>query len=143
MLSHSKLQSIIWTSRIAEAEAFYRDILGLTVKARADGAVVFDVGGADLRVSPVPSTRPSEHTVLGFAVPDVDEVVAHLQDTGVAMERFAQFRHAANGVLMTPDGSRVAWFRDPDGNLLSVAQFGGDQGEGSGVTESGARSQPR
>lgn len=125
MLSHSKLQSIIWTARLPDAEVFYRAVLGLAVKARSDGAVVFDVGGGDLRVAPVPSTRPSEHTVLGFAVPDVDRVVEYLQGKGVEFERFPQFPHEANGVLVTPGGSRVAWFRDPDGNLLSVVQLRG------------------
>ena len=125
MLSQSRLQSIICTARMSDAEAFYRDVLGLAVKTRSDGAVVFDVSGSELRVSPVPSTRPSEHTVLGFAVADVDRVVAYLQDKGIALERFAQFQHEANGVLVTPDESRVAWFRDPDGNLLSVVQFRG------------------
>jgi catechol 2,3-dioxygenase-like lactoylglutathione lyase family enzyme len=57
MLSKSKLQTIAWTSRITVAEAFYRDVLGLVVKARSDGAVVFDVDGADLLVSPVASPR--------------------------------------------------------------------------------------
>jgi len=126
MLSTSKLQSIVCTARIAEAEAFYRDVLGLAVKARSDGAVVFDVNGADLRLSPVPAMQPSAHTLLGFAVEDVDEVVGYLHDRGVALERFEQFRREPNGVLVTPGGSRVAWFRDPDGNLLSVVQFGID-----------------
>ena len=123
MLTHSKLQSIIWTSRIAEAETFYRDVLGLTLRTRSDGALVFDVGGGDLRVSPVPSTAPSEHTVLGFAVGDVDSVIAALSSRGVVFERFAGFPHAANGTVISPDGARVAWFRDPDGNILSVVQF--------------------
>jgi catechol 2,3-dioxygenase-like lactoylglutathione lyase family enzyme len=123
MLSKSKLQTIVWTSRISVAEAFYRDVLRLVVKARSDGAVVFDVDGADLRVSPVTSTRPSEHTVLGFAVPDVDKVVEFLHNMGVAFERFEHFPHEANGILVTPEGSRVAWIRDPDGNLLSIVQF--------------------
>ncbi len=123
MLSNSRIQSIIWTSRIEEAEVFYRDVLGLSLRARSDGALVFDVGGADLRVSPVPSTTPSEHTVLGFAVDDVDSVVAVLRERGVAFERFEGFRHEENGTLTTPDGARVAWIRDPDGNLLSIVQF--------------------
>jgi catechol 2,3-dioxygenase-like lactoylglutathione lyase family enzyme len=127
MLSNSKLQSIIWTSSISEAEAFYRDVLGLVLVTKSDGALVFDVGGSDLRVSPVPSTTPSEHTVLGFSVPDVDAVVDSLIAKGVVLERFEGFPHGANGVLTTPDGSNVAWFRDPDGNLLSVVQFPQDQ----------------
>lgn len=127
MLSNAKLQSIIWTSRIDEAEDFYRNVLGLVFKENSDGAVVFDVNGSDLRISPVPSTRPSEHTVLGFSVPDVDYTVALLVDRGIVFERFDKFPHASNGTLITPDGSRVAWFRDPDRNLLSVVQFSQSQ----------------
>jgi catechol 2,3-dioxygenase-like lactoylglutathione lyase family enzyme len=123
MLTHSKLQSIIWTSRIAEAEIFYRDVLGLTLRTRSDGALVFDVGGSDLRVSPIPETTPSDHTVMGFAVADVDATVASLQSRGVIFERFASFPHSDNGTVITPDGNRVAWFRDPDGTILSVVQF--------------------
>ena len=108
---------------MAEAETFYRDVLGLTLAARSDGALVFDVGGCDLRVSPVPSTTPSAHTVLGFAVDDVDETIAWMSGRGVGFERFDGFSHDTNGALLTPDGAKVAWFRDPDGNLLSVGQF--------------------
>ena len=85
--------------------------------------MVFSVGDSDLRVSPVPSTAPSEHTVLGFAVDDVDRTIACLSDRGVLFERFDVLPHEKNGALVTPDGARVAWFRDPDGNLLSVVQF--------------------
>lgn len=126
MLTHSKLQSIIWTSRIADAETFYRDVLGLNLRTRSDGALVFDVGGGDLRVAPVPSTAPSEHTVMGFAVVDVDSVIAALSSRGVIFERFAGFPHAENGTVISPDGAKVAWFRDPDGNILSVVQFPAD-----------------
>lgn len=123
MLTHSKLQSIIWTARIAEAETFYRDVLGLTLRTKFDGALVFDIGGSDLRVSPVPSTARGEHTVLGFAVTDLDGALASLSARGVVFERFAGFPHDDNGVVTSPDGARVAWFRDPDGNILSVVQF--------------------
>ena len=123
MLTHSKLQSIIWTSRIAEAETFYRDVLGLTLRKKSDGALVFDVGGSDLRVAPIPSTTRGEHTVMGFAVNDVDATIASLRARGVVFERFAGFPHAENGTVISPDGAKVAWFRDPDGNILSVVQF--------------------
>jgi hypothetical protein len=68
MLASSKLQTIVLSSRLAEAERFYGSVLGLRLKGNSHGALVYDVGGADLRVSPVPSTQPSPHTVLGFAV---------------------------------------------------------------------------
>ena len=122
MLANSKIQSLILTSRIADAETFYREVLELPLRTRSEGALVFNVGGGDLRVSPVPSTAPSEHTVLGFAVDDVDAVVAWLGARGVVFERFDGFPHERNGTLTTPDGARVAWFRDPDGNILSVVQ---------------------
>lgn len=123
MLSDAKLQSIIWTARIDAAGPFYRDVLGLPLRGKSDGAWVFDVGGGDLRVSPVPSTEPSAHTVLGFAVRDLDAEMALLRGRGVSFERFAGHRHDENGVAISPDGARVAWFRDPDGNILSVVQF--------------------
>lgn len=122
MLVNSRIQSIIWTSRISEAEKFYRDVLGLCLRTWSDGAMVFRVGYSDLRVAPVPSTKPSEHTVLGFAVDNVDATIAWLLDRNVAIERFEHFPHEDNGAFTTPDGARVAWFRDPDGNLISVVE---------------------
>lgn len=123
MLSNSRLQTIVWTSHLDKAEKFYKDLLGLSMKGKSDGALVFDVDGSDLRISPVPSTTPTEHTVLGFSVPDVTSVVTTLSDRGVEFVRFDGFPHGPDGILTTPDGSKVAWFRDPDGNLLSVVQF--------------------
>lgn len=123
MLSNSKLQAIIWTCHLDKSEKFYSDLLGLSIKERSDGALVYDVNGSVLRVSPIPETTPTEHTVLGFSVTDVDSVVTSLTNQGIIFERFEGFPHEANGILTTPDGSIVAWFRDPDGNLLSVVQF--------------------
>jgi catechol 2,3-dioxygenase-like lactoylglutathione lyase family enzyme len=123
MLANAKLQTIIWTSRIGAAEKFYREVLGLRLRGKSDGALVFDVSGGDLRVSPVPSTAPSAHTALGFAVTDLDAAMAWLLARGVSFERFAGLPHDQCGVVVTPDGNRVAWLRDPDGNLLSVVQF--------------------
>lgn len=123
MLASSKLQTIVLSSRMADAEKFYGEVLGLKLKGKSHGALVYDVGGADLRVSPVPSTQPSAHTVLGFAVADLSTVMNALSMRGVEWERFAHFPQDAAGVLVTPDGARVVWFRDPDGNLLSLVQY--------------------
>jgi catechol 2,3-dioxygenase-like lactoylglutathione lyase family enzyme len=123
MLATSRLQSIVWTSRMAEAERFYSGVLGLTLKGKSHGALVYDVDGGDLRVSPVPTTQPSAHTVLGFAVSDVRATAEALTARGVGLERIAGLSHDSAGILTTPDGAKVAWFRDPDGNLLSVVQY--------------------
>jgi catechol 2,3-dioxygenase-like lactoylglutathione lyase family enzyme len=123
VLASSKLQTIIWTSRVADAEQFYSAVLGLPFKRKSHGALIYDVGGSELRVSPVLSTQPSAHTVLGFAVSDLDAIVDTLSERGVKWERFPGFPHDAAGVLTTPEGARVIWFRDPDGNLLSIVQY--------------------
>ncbi len=123
MLASSTLQTIVWTSRIAEAEKFYSGVLGLPLTGKSHGALIYDVGGSDLRVSPVPETQPSAHTVLGFAVPNLRAIVKLLEQRGVSLERFAGLTHDSTGILTTPDGAMVAWFRDPDGNPLSVVQY--------------------
>ena len=125
MLASSTLQTIVLTSRIAEAEKFYSGVLGLPLNGESHGALIYDVGGSDLRVSPVPETQPSAHTVLGFAVPNLRAIVELLKQRGVSLERIAGLTHDSTGILTTPDGAKVAWFRDPDGNLLSVVQYAG------------------
>jgi catechol 2,3-dioxygenase-like lactoylglutathione lyase family enzyme len=123
MLENPRLQSIILTARIEAARAFYEDVLGLQLTAQSDGALVFNVGGCDLRVSPVPEVVPSEHTVIGFAVDDLEAAVHALTRSGVALERFDEMPHDAVGVVVSPDGARVAWARDPDGNIISIVEF--------------------
>ena len=123
MLSNSKLQSIILTSNPTQAEEFYKNVLGLKLISKLDGATIFGVGGGDLRVSQVTSTSPTEHTILGFSVTNVVNIIDQMTNKGILFERFDKFSQEENGVLTTPAGTRVAWFRDPDGNLLSVVQY--------------------
>ncbi|MCI3135229.1 VOC family protein [Phenylobacterium aquaticum] len=124
MLAHARLQTLVWTADTARAGAFYSDVLGLPLKGQSFGALVYEVGGGELRVSPVPSTEPSAHTVVGFAVDDLEPVVAGLERAGVVPERFPNFAHDPRGVWTAPDGTKIIWFRDPDGNLLSVVRYG-------------------
>lgn len=124
VLASAALQTIVCTSRLADAERFYSDVLGLTLEGRSHGALVYRVGVATLRVSPVASVQPSEHTVMGFAVDDMRPTFESLTARGVEWVRFPGFPHDDDGVVSLPDGTRVAWFRDPDGNLLSLVQYG-------------------
>lgn len=122
MLARAKVVSIVGTMRADAAKAFYADTLGLKL-VRDDGfAFVFDVDGAELRVSRVPAVAPSAYAVLGFQVADIAAVVDGLAAKGVKMERFGFFQQDARGVWSAPDGTKVAWFRDPDMNLLSAVQ---------------------
>jgi catechol 2,3-dioxygenase-like lactoylglutathione lyase family enzyme len=123
MLEHARLQTLVWSADVAKSKRFYEEVLRLPFKHYSHGAAVFDVSGSELRVSPVPSTRPSEHTVLGFAVDNLPAVAFALVTMGVVTERFAGFNHDADGVWTAPDGAQVLWFRDPDGNLLSAVQY--------------------
>jgi catechol 2,3-dioxygenase-like lactoylglutathione lyase family enzyme len=123
MLASSRLQPIICTSRLTDAERFYGEILGLPLKRRSHGGVIYDVGGSELLVAPVPSHEPSAHTIVGFAVPDVRAVIAALQTRGVQWERHPGFTHDEAGVVVTPWKAQVVWIRDPDGNLLSIVQY--------------------
>ena len=123
MLQAAKLQTIVCTTRLADAEHFYGEVLQLPLKSRSHGALVCEVGGGELRVSPVPTLRTTEHTVLGFAVSDLRSLMRHLSERGIRWERFAQLPQDAGGVLRLQDGTQVAWVRDPDGNLLSIVEY--------------------
>ena len=121
ILAAAKPVAVIWTRDRARAALFYRETLGLRMKFEDDYAVVFDVGGIDLRVSTVPDFTPHEHTVLGFNVPDVTAAVKALRERGVKFNIHQGFNQDALGILSLPNSAlRVAWFNDPDGNVLSV-----------------------
>jgi catechol 2,3-dioxygenase-like lactoylglutathione lyase family enzyme len=122
-LADSELQTLVWSSDIDRAGTFYSEVLDLPLTGRSHGALVYRVGAGTLRISPVPSTSPSEHTVFGFAVDDIEDIVGQLAARGVEFERFAGFDHAENGIWTAPDATKVAWFRDPDGNLISLVSY--------------------
>ncbi len=124
ILSTSKLTAFIGVSDPDRAKQFYRDTLGLTlVSEELPFALVFDAGGTMLRVTLVQAVVPAPYTVLGWQVTDVAETVKTLQDRGVHFERFPGLNDQHElGIWTAPSGVQIAWFKDPDGNLLSVAQ---------------------
>jgi len=121
ILEAAKPAIIICTRDRARATAFYRDTLGLTVAYEDNVAAVFNIGGVTLRVSIVADFTPHEHTIVGFQVPDVSTTVKALRDKGVTFNIYQHFSQDELGILTVPGGTvRVAWFKDPDGNVLSV-----------------------
>ena len=121
ILESAKPAIIICTRDRARAIAFYHDILGLTVAYEDSFAAVFNIGGVTLRVSIVADFTPHEHTILGFTVPDVAATVKALRGKGVIFNTYQHLRQYELGVWTAPGGVvGVAWFKDPDGNVLSV-----------------------
>lgn len=108
-----------------KARSFYEDVLGLRFISQDQLALVLDANGITLRVtnvSSVPEFKPAPCTILGWQVPDVKKVVRGLQARGVRFERYDGMKHDDLGIWAAPSGSKVAWFKDPDGNVLSVTQ---------------------
>ena len=122
MLGNAKVQAMVGTGRADIAKVFYGETLGLKLKADETFAMIFATGGGDLRVNRVPAVAPSTYAVLGFHVTDISGAVRGLAAKGVVFERYSFLPADSDGVWTAPDGTKVAWFRDPDGNLLSVVQ---------------------
>jgi catechol 2,3-dioxygenase-like lactoylglutathione lyase family enzyme len=123
MLGSSKLVAFVGTADAKRARAFYADVLGLRLVSEDDFALVFDAGGAPLRVAIMPKVAAAPYTVLGWQVPDVRSTIDALVRRGVQFERYGFMLQDDLGVWTAPSGARVAWFKDPDGNLLSLTQL--------------------
>lgn len=105
------------------AEAFYGTTLGLVRLPGDDFAAVFDLAGVNLRVTEVPDFPPGLHPVLGWKVTDIGATVAALTGKGVAFTIYPGLGQDEHGIWTAPDGiAKVAFFPDPDGNVLSLTQ---------------------
>ena len=124
MLTSSKPVIILPTIKKQEAQEFYQNVLGLKFMVDDGFALVFDTGGIMFRLTPVQEFTPHPFSVLGWEVADIGDAVNDLVERGVTFERydFPWMEQDALGIWAAPDGTQVAWFKDPDGNLLSVAQ---------------------
>lgn len=123
MLDDAQLIGFGATTDAARAREFYTNVLGLRVRYEDDFAISLDSAGVELRLQKVERFTPQPFTTLGWRVANVAEVVAKLGRAGIALERYPWLEQDAAGVWRAPSGARVAWFRDPDGNLLSVAEY--------------------
>jgi len=123
MLDAQKVVAFLATTDGARATRFYGGTLGLHLRYDDDFAVVFEAGNVELRIQKVERFTPQPFTVLGWQVSDVVAVVTALASSAVEVERYPWLAQDERGVWPAPSGARVAWFKDPDGNLLSVAQY--------------------
>jgi len=75
-----------------------------------------------LRVQRVEQVTPVSYTVLGWEVEDIGQSVTELVEKGVSFEHFPFLTQDKTAIWTTPDGVRVAWFEDPNGNMISITQ---------------------
>ena len=106
------------------AKRFYRDVLGLTFMAdELPYALVFECHGTILRLAIDPESKPIRGTVLCWRVENIEDTVSQLMHAGVVFERWDFMPQDKLGIWATPTGAKVAWFKDTEGNLLSVSQM--------------------
>jgi catechol 2,3-dioxygenase-like lactoylglutathione lyase family enzyme len=122
-LGSRKIVAFVATSSPAKAKRFYRDKLGLRLVEASPFALVFDAHGTMLRVTPVNKVATAGYTVLGWQVPDIVDAVKRLRKAGVRFERYDGMGQDKLGVWQSPSGARIAWFKDPDGNTLSITML--------------------
>jgi catechol 2,3-dioxygenase-like lactoylglutathione lyase family enzyme len=125
MLETSPIVAFVPTTDPARARRFFGDVLGLPVLGEDRFALVLDANGVQVRVvnvAGVAGYQPAPFTILGWRVPDIRAAALELQGRGVALERFPGMPQDDLGIWSSPSGARVAWFKDPDGNLLSVTE---------------------
>jgi catechol 2,3-dioxygenase-like lactoylglutathione lyase family enzyme len=123
MLGSTKIVAFVPTRDAGKARTFYEGVLGLRFVSDDGFALVFDANGIMVRVAKVPPPfTPAQFTILGWQVTEIEKVVAGLQGKGVQFERYGFLQQDKLGIWTTPTGEKVAWFKDPDGNILSVSQ---------------------
>ena len=122
MLSNYGIIGFIPSKDAGRARLFYETVLGLRVISEDGFAVVVESKGTRIRIVKLREFTPAPFTILGWEVSNIEEVVKELAGRGVAFQRYPGIKQDEIGIWTTPDSSRVAWFQDPDGNVLSLSQ---------------------
>lgn len=117
-----RVVTFLLTQNPDAALAFYRDTLGLSFLHDDGFALVFDLNGVMLRISRIPQFTPAKNTVLGWQSADIEAGIDQLVAKGVVFEHYEKMGQDERGICTFPNGDKVAWFKDPDGNVLSISQ---------------------
>ena len=123
MLGKHVVIAFVATAHPEQAKAFYSGVLGLQLVLDTPFALVFDAGGTMLRVFKVAELTPAPYTVLGWKVANIHAIMQDMANKGITFERYKGLQQDDLGIWTTPDGHRISWFKDPDGNTLSLTQF--------------------
>ena len=120
-LGSSPVMAFIGTRSAETAKAFYGGLLGMTLLNESPFALEFDGLGCVLRVTMVREVSVAPYTVLGWRVEDIVVVVDGMAERGVVFERFGGLPQDERGIWTAPGGDQVAWFKDPEGQILSIS----------------------
>lgn len=123
MLGSTRLVAFVPTRDFKKAKSFYEGVLGLTYVSQDSFALVLDSNGTMIRVAKVPEFEPFPFTILGWEVPNIRTAVIELAQKGVEFEQYGFPGQDDRGIWTAPGGARIAWFKDRDGNVLSITQF--------------------
>ena len=123
-LAQNSPVGFIPTTKPEAARAFYEKTLGLRFESADEFAIVFRLGSAGimLRVTIAPAFTPNPFTIFGWQVDDIVASVTELAAKGVEFTRYGFMEQDERGIWNAPGGTKVAWFKDPDGNTLSLSQ---------------------
>jgi predicted enzyme related to lactoylglutathione lyase len=122
MLGSTNIVAFVPITDGDRARAFYEGVLGLRFVKDDGFALVLEANGIMVRAAKMKEVTPAQFTILGWQVSDIDGVAGALQKKGVHFEIFGFFKQDELGIWTAPTGDKVAWFKDPDGNILSVSQ---------------------
>ncbi|HLW53816.1 MAG TPA: VOC family protein [Candidatus Angelobacter sp.] len=125
MAKLDKIVAFVATRNAAKAKEFYRGKLGLKFISDDGFALVFDIGGTMFRIATVKDPVIAPYTVLGWEVQNIARAVSDLAKEGVVFEHFPGLQQDKAGIWTAPSNDKVAWFKDPDGNLLSLSEHPG------------------
>lgn len=122
MLKESRAVSFVPAADLDRAQAFYEAVLGLEFLHDAKFARVFGIGETTLRITHVEGLKPQPFTILGWEVESLTEALNELRSHGVESERYEGLEQTEHGIWTAPSGDLVAWFKDSEGNALSLTQ---------------------
>jgi catechol 2,3-dioxygenase-like lactoylglutathione lyase family enzyme len=125
MLASGRMVGFFPTKDYDAARTFYEGKLGFEFVSLDQFALVMSVGGHKIRIAKVPNFTPLQGTILGWEVENIEAIVIWLKNRGVHVEKYPFVQDRELGIWTTPDGDKVAWFKDPDGNVLSVSEHHG------------------
>ncbi|HEY2360828.1 MAG TPA: VOC family protein [Candidatus Angelobacter sp.] len=122
MLSAGKLVGFVPTKDSARSREFYEGKLGFKFVSDDQFALVMQAGKSMIRIVKGAKFKPAQYTVMGWEVTDIVAIVKWLNGRGVSFEKYPFIQDQKRGIWITPNGDKVAWFKDPDGNVLSLSQ---------------------